>query len=310
MTRSQFTVRAALAATLTAVAVFAQAPPIDRPLPPPPPPAEQDKLPDLPPESDKPAWPGLSPESARRLRESAKRYAEYAVRFTATETARTATYDGDEADRETVRRYGYLLERIVGEEAGIREYRQNLRKDGSLGRGETRDEEPFPPAYAWVFLFSTFHQPYFAYRDLGERFDGFDWVREIEFRGALPFTDGLDIRQWEGRALVDATTYAPIEIRAEPSRQNERIKLLFERWQQSFNLVGLRLAPRPFGYRCFVALRLRRDRLSFPTELRYDTFRAVGIKQTIPWKSSIRSYDGYRFFRTDSAATLVEPPGK
>lgn len=288
-----------LAASLSAIPAPGDDPP-EPPRLPPPPAAEQDELPPPPPDTAAKSWPGLSPGLAERLVESAKRYAIYAVRFTATETARSASYDGDEADKETVRRYGYLLERVAGAEGDLREYRQNLRRDGTLGRGESRDEEPFPPAYAWVFLFSSFNQPYFAYREVADRFEGFDWVREIEFRGALPFTDGKDIRQWEGRALVDATTYTPIEIRAEPSRQSDRIKVLFERWQQSFNIVGVRLAPRPFGYRCQVAFRLRRDRLSFPTELRYDTFRAVGVKQTVPWKSSIRTYDGYRFFRTES----------
>src|SRR5262249_51851573 len=151
---------------------------------------------------------------------------------------------------------------------------------------EVEEESKFPPAYAWVFLFSRFDQPYFMYRSLGERFEGFDWVHEIQFRGALPFTDGKDIRQWEGTVLVDAATYAPVEIRAEPSSQRDRIKAMFEHWNRSFNIVGIKTAPRPFGYRCRVTFGLRQDRLNFPTELRYDTFRAVGAKQFIPWMAS------------------------
>ena len=62
-------------------------------------------------------------------------------------------------------------------------------------KGEAIDEEPFPPAYAWVFLFSRFHEPYFVFRLLDTKFDGFDYVHEIQFKGSLSFTDGKDIRQ-------------------------------------------------------------------------------------------------------------------
>lgn len=249
-----------------------------------------------------PAWGPLSEDVAEALARTADRYQAYALRFTADETVRVAEYDGGIAEKETTKRYGYLL---VRERSGsIREIRQARKRDGELARSETEDKEPFPPAYAWVFLFSRQNQPFFSYRDRGERFEGFDWVREYEFRGALPFTDGEDIRQWEGTALVDAVTGSLIEIRAQPSRQEERLRIQFDRWTQSFNLVGLRMAPRPFGHRCEIAFRLRQDRLSFPTEMRYDTFRAVSTKQTIPWRASTRSYESYRFFQTES----VEEP--
>ena len=55
---------------------------------------------------------------------------------------------------------------------------------------EVNDAEAFPPAYAWVFLFSQANQPFFAYRERGDRFEGYDWVRIFEFKGAVPYTDG------------------------------------------------------------------------------------------------------------------------
>lgn len=272
------------------------------PEPPPPPPDSTEP---------EPSW-GLPAEMAASLARQAEVYREYALRFTCDESARVAHYDeANEASRETTDRYAYLLERDP-QGGSFREYRQVLKtrkqKDGERTETTGRDvdeESKFPPAYAWVFLFSRFHQPYFMYRNLGDRFEGFDWVHEIQFRGALPFTDGRDIRQWEGVALVDAVTLAPVEIRAEPSAQKERIRAMFDRWSKSFNLVGARLAPRPFGYRCRVGFGLRKDRLTFPTELRYDTFRAVGAKQFAPWMASVRRYEDYRFFKT----TTVETPG-
>jgi hypothetical protein len=245
-------------------------------------------------ESDLP-W-GLSDEMLQPLFDKAGVYREYTRRFTCTETARLADYTGDEVTSEKRRRYGYLLIKEA-EFDNVREYRQLLARDGSIKKGEVKDDEPFPPAYAWVFMFSRFNEPYFAFRLTADRFDGFDWIYEIQFKGSLPFTDGKDIRQWEGRVLIDAVTHTPLEIRAEPVGQKERIETLYRRWAQSFSLIGFRFAPRPFGYRALIQFRHRREGLSFPTELRYDRFRAVGIEEIIPVKASIRTYDDYRITR-------------
>lgn len=249
-----------------------------------------------------PAW-GLPDETLESLAASAERYREFALRFTAVETVRNAVYDGEgQANQETTRRYSFLLERAPDGQT-FREYRERMRDDGTARKGAVDDEEPFPPAYAWIFLFSEFHQPFFAYRDLGTRFEGFDWVREIEFRGSLPFTDGKDIRQWHGTILVDATSYTPLEIHAKPSAQDERIRAMFDRWVRAFNLIGVRLAPRPFGYECRVEFHMRRSGLTFPTRLRYDKFRAVSSKRTVPVHASTRYYEDYRFFRTGTTET-------
>jgi hypothetical protein len=239
------------------------------------------------------AW-GLPQELLRRLAEQARLYEKYAIRFTCYETARVAEYDGlGQASSEHNRRLAYLL---VRDGQTIREYRSRINAEGRPAKATVDDEEPFPPAYAWVFLFSEFNRPYFAYRDLGDRFEGFDWVRVIEFRGALSFTDGKDIRQWEGQVLVDAVTLTPLEIHAQPRGQDQRIQLLYERWARSFNLIGFRLGPKPVAFRSHAQFRYRRDGLTFPTELRYDTLRAVSTTRTVMVRASTRVYDGYRFF--------------
>ena len=247
---------------------------------------------------------GLPDDLLQPLFEKAAIYRAYTRRFTCTETARLADYDATgEASTEDRRRYAYLLIKDA-EGENVREYRQHLGKAGHVKKGEVKDDEPFPPAYAWVFMFSRFNEPYFAYRFIADRFDGFDWVYEIQFKGSLPFTDGKDIRQWEGTALIDAVTYTPLEINAEPVGQKEKIEALYRRWAQSFNLLGWRLAPRPFGYRALIQFRHRREGLTFPTELRYDRFRAVGIEQIYPVKASIRTYDDYRITRVKTEEEL------
>jgi hypothetical protein len=296
------------------IALLAALPPPGGPEPPmvPPPsppretPAESDEetdpaymslLPD-----DGSAW-GLPADMAAKLAVVADNYLEYAVRFTCTESVRRAKFSDGEAKKETLKHYGYLLER--GDGRTISEYRQKLRSDGTVTDNAVNDAEAFPPAYAWVFLFSRQNQPYFAYRERGDRFEGYDWVRVLEFKGAVPYTDGRDIRQWDGVVLIDATTLTPVEIRAEPSRQAERLKLLFERWAQSFNIVGIRTGPKPEGYSGRVVFQTRRDKLTFPTELRYTSFRAVSPKRTEPTAASTREYSGYRFFEPETK----EQPG-
>ena len=256
-------------------------------------------------ESDRP-W-GLEPAVTSALAERVDAYLAFASWFTCNETVRRANNDGaGEASKEEVKRYSYILERDK-EGTNLHESRQRLSNDGSVRGGEVEDAENFPPAYAWVFLFSRMQQPYFAFRDLGERFEGFNLVRDIQFRGALPFTDGLDIREWEGIAVVDQTTNLPLRILAQPAAQRERILAMFDRWTRAFNVVGFRLAPRPFGYRCHVAFGLEREGLTFPTELRYDRYRALSKYVRAPVSASIRNYDAYRFFKTGTSEDIETP---
>jgi hypothetical protein len=248
---------------------------------------------------------GLAGELSTKLAAVADKYRDYAVKFTCTETVRRAKFDDREAKKESSHSYGYLLER--GDGQTIREFRQKMKADGGVSAAEVNDAEAFPPAYEWVFLFSKANQPYFAYRERGDRFEGYDWVRIFEFKGAIPYTDGRDIRQWDGVALLDATTLTPVEIRAEPGHQQERLKLLFERWSQSFNIVGFRTGPKAIGFSGRVLFQTRRDQLTFPTQLRYATFRAVTPKSTEPTEASTRDYSAYHFFETASKERTLEP---
>jgi hypothetical protein len=265
------------------------------PVPPPPRPKPVPKdAPDyapVAPESDLP-W-GLPADLAQALRAKAELYSEYSRRFVCEETARLADYDGQGVTSEDVRHYDYLLvSGPMGE--SVREYRQRIEK-GRVKQGEVVDSEAFPPAYAWVFMFGRFHEPYFSFRKRGTYFDDFDLVHEVEFRGSLPFTDGKDIRQWEGTVLLDAFKLTPIEIQAEPANQKQRVEEIYRRWAQAFNILGFRAKAPPLGYRARIQFRYEREGLAFPTQLRYDTFRAVSPTQVVAVKASTRYYENYRF---------------
>jgi hypothetical protein len=247
------------------------------------------------PQSDAP-W-GLDQSLLDKLAERALDYGNYALRFTCLEKVRSASYDDNgEATKEKNTRYEYILTR---DDEGLHysESRETIKNSGKTepAEGEKHDVG-FPPAYGWTFLFSGFNQPYFAYRDQGQGFEGFDWVRVIGFKGSLPWSGGKDVREWEGIAVVNAVDFTLLEVRAQPSGQSERLEAEFQRWSKSFNVLNMRTGPKPFGYRCWVALRMRRDGLTFPTQMRYDTFRAVSMNDVMLTEASIRDYDNYRFY--------------
>ncbi len=299
------------AVLLAALPASGQSPndPVLPPLPPPPRPQEPAKetekegqdderttpLGQFIPDSDVP-W-GISQELKDNLAVRAVDYRSYALRFVARERVRSATYnDAGEAHKEKSSRYEYILERDVDGTHFV-ESRETIKKSGKQQPASgTKHDVGFPPAYGWTFLFSSFNQPYVAYRDLGDGFEGFDWVRVIGFKGSLPWNGGKDIREWEGIAMVNAVDFTLLEVRAQPSGQSERLEAEFKRWSASFNLLNMRTGPKPYGYRCWVALRMRKDGLTFPTQMRYDTFRAVSTKDVKLTSASIREYDNYRFF--------------
>jgi len=239
------------------------------------------------------------------LRHTATVYEAYSRRFVCDEEARVADYKDGEVKKETSNRYGYLLTRgSVGEP--VRESRQNITKDGKY-KGTVDDREPFPPAYAWVFLFSDFYEPYFDFRVVEERFEGFDPVIEIHFRGSLPFTDGKDIRQWEGKILVDAIYFTPLQLDAEPMGQAGRMDALYRQWAQSFNLLGFKTGKKPLGYTAALTFGLKKGDLRLPTSLRYDTRRVVAPEQTEMVRASNRIYTKYRVTTIGTAEPRIGP---
>mgnify|MGYP003694419245 CR=1 FL=1 len=98
-----------------------------------------------------------------------------------------------------------------------------------------------------------------------------------------------------------------MEIRAEPGHQAERLKLLFERYAQSFNIIGFRTGPKPIGYSGRVLFQTRRDQLTFPTQLRYASFRAVTPRAPEPTEASTREYLSYHFFQTGTQERPANP---
>jgi hypothetical protein len=289
----------ALLASVPAVAQFEDRQdslpdPIPPPMPSKPTPKDAPKYQSIVADAPEEDW-GLPVEMIEAVQRTSAVYADYARRFVCDEEARAAEYDeAEEVSKEKTREYGYVLLRgSVGDP--VREYRQNMGKDGQVKKGEVEDSEPFPPAYAWVFLFDKFYEPYFEFRLVDTRFDGFDLIHEIHFRGSVPFTDGKDIRQWQGKILLDAFYFTPVSMEAEPIGQKDRLEGLYRIWSQSFNMLGFRTGKKPLGYNATLDFGFKKGDLRFPTSLRYDTRRAVGPEQLVMVRASTRSYANYRF---------------
>ena len=74
----------------------------------------------------------------------------------------------------------------------------------------------------------------------------------------------------------------------------------------SFNIIGIRTKPKPRGFRAEIQFRYLRDKLTFPTQLRYDTFQAVSPTQVVPVKASTRGYSRYRMVDVTIDQTVGE----
>jgi hypothetical protein len=258
------------------------------------------------------AWGTIDAEMLASLQRTAGAYAAFTRKFVCDETVRTADYKGTgEVADEKTREYYYLL--TLGGDRGetVRELRQEEER-GGYKPAEVKPA-PFPPAYAWAFLFSEFHAPYFDFRHVDTYFDGFELVHEIEFKGSIPFQEGQDIRQWEGTVLVDAFKHIPLEVRAEPKGQQERLAEMYRLWTQSWNILGFRTKETPYGHRAVVAFGYFKHELSFPTRLRYEKFRAVGPGQVVPSEAATHSYARYQFTNVEEdprfGDVVKEEPG-
>lgn len=255
------------------------------------------------PESADPAPWGLPEPLLDGLTAAAEAYLERSYRFTCVETLRSVRY-GPQRAALRERLFEYVPR---GTHAGreMREFRLQIDPQGRAGKLVTGGAPRFPTADEWTQLFSVWNRPHFMYRDLGTRRDDFDLVREIEFRGWRTFTDGRDIREWEGVALVEVERLRLVEVRARPRNQAARLAFSFDRWARSWKisfgifagpwfvpLVTIRTVRAPLAYQAHVRFDHWREDIRLPTLLQYDTLRVVGRSRLERHRVSTRLYDG------------------
>lgn len=251
-------------------------------------------------ETSEPSWP-LAPWMSEELAAQADAYLAHRTGFASLEDIRSTRYREDAHKRALP--YGPPLPGLPYGDESSPEFRLRTERTGRRQKRANGKLKRFPSPHDWATLFSTENQPFFMFREAGTRFEGFDLVREIRFRGAFPFSEGRDVREWEGVALVDAALFRVIEIRARPGNQEARLRWLFERWSRSFKITigifagpffipgpSIRFARRPLAYRCFVRFDDRKENVWLPTLMSYEIRRAVSRERTVLRLLSTRRY--------------------
>jgi hypothetical protein len=145
-----------------------------------------------------------------------------------------------------------------------------------------------PPANAWIQLFSRRNQPFFAYRELGDWPHAFGKARRIQFRGSLPYSDGADIRQWEGTILVDPHSLRLLELDARPLHLWPRLEYRRREYVRSFKIfffgLPIRFKKKPIAERVYVRFDVHRDGITLPVDAHVERF-----EMTSPYQAVVRS---------------------
>jgi hypothetical protein len=171
-----------------------------------------------------------------------------------------------------------------------------------------------PLDYEWTMLFSPENQPFFLYYEIADTTDGLGGSLEVGFRGAIPFKNGRDIREWEGVVTINRYTERVEQVTARPANQGARISALRRRYKRQLKLslayfggpqiLRMRLGP-PIELRqltlTFVPTKAVLD---FPGQSRFEVSRVseTGLRRV---KTLHTLYTEYRFFET-SATPRIE----
>ncbi|MEW5806855.1 MAG: hypothetical protein AB1756_05870 [Acidobacteriota bacterium] len=239
------------------------------------------------------------------IRKSAE-YETFALKFTCTELIRKASYSiaGEEATKEKLERYEYLLEANPGE-GSFSPYRVRLESQG--GRSPVTLELRFPEAYPWVFIFSKNYRNVMRYGYIGKEIYAYKLAHIIAFRGFQPFTDGRDIREWEGRIWVEEKTFNVLKVEAQPIHQDDILELKRQEYNQAFSFIGIKLKKKPLGYSSTVYFDFEHEGLTFPTQSDNRTFELVARNKKVPTSALILSYADYHFFKTETRERIKPP---
>jgi len=251
--------------------------------------------------------------AARRLKElqplwaaAAKRYDNYALRFLCTETHRNIDYSrsAGEARSEKETPYGYLLE-LDRKNVRYDVVRQTLDKDGNP-TGEKKIDLNCPEPYIWSFLFLPTIGSNMRFHYLGREVQNYRLTHVVSFEGAGAHAEGHDIREWSGTVWLEENTGNLVRIEARPCFQKERMLAVWQEFNQSFGIIGIKTKARPRGYILAQVFDYERDGLLFPTRLDLAEFVWVGLNEEALDKRLVLTYNDYRFFKSEAQETI--PP--
>ncbi len=239
----------------------------------------------------------LPDELTAQLAERAAEYEAAAQSLECSETTRRVKYPGSGRLSEgKTRDATFLLGLEDGSMVPVRVPGKSIGRSG---------KSAVPTAHAWTQLFALRNQSYFSYRDLGERPYSFGKARRIQFRGALPYEDGADIRQWEGTVLIDSFTLLPIRIDAEPLNLWPRLEYQRDRYARSFKFgffgLVIRFKKKPLAERVHVRYDMQSNGLTLPIEAYVEKIEKVLPDQAVV-RSRVTSIFEHRFSEDDAVS--------
>jgi hypothetical protein len=239
------------------------------------------------PESDAP-W-ELSAKLLSGLERGASRFVGLAVRLSSHETATVVRPTPKGWRENSLGRDAYSLTVALDE---VRTH------GGKPDKRKVFERHAEPAPYSWLLLFSADNQPYFRYREIDGVTNGLG-VRSIEFRGAMHFSDGRDIRQWQGTVLVNSDDHSIVRVVAEPKDQQERIRVRLDRRNKNMGFrIGpggpvSRAGPRVRSRRTTVLFNAQLDSLRLPSESRNEVRIVDHDWSRHPEQTLIRRFDGW-----------------
>lgn len=239
-----------------------------------------------------------------RAADLVERSREGAVRLTCIERVRSARYDErGEATRESRETFHWNLERDRSDRSIVA---VRSKPGGRVVNGPDAEFAGirWPDSHEWLGVLGWESRGWFRLDDAPPR--------HVQFRGAVPFDHGEDVREWEGRLELDPLTGRIVSLRASPSSQFERSVRRYDafvtktRWY--ITLFGGTIASGRFGRPPKVASAEVRFQLSaegtvLPEEVRYETHRFVRRGVSEIERVQVRSYEDCRRVETTTGET-------
>lgn len=238
-----------------------------------------------------------SPDLLDRAGDAVDLARDAALRITCIERVREARYDkAGEAVGEEERTFHWNLER---DDTGLAAVRARPGGRVVAGPDATFADLRWPDSHAWLGILGRENRGFFRFDDLGVERE----TARIAFRGALPYDQGDDIREWEGRIELDPRTGRILAIDAAPSSQLgrgiKRFDLDMKKTRWVVKLFGGAIAQGRFGRRPKAAaaklrLQLSPEGTTLPGEVRYETLRWARRGVTAIERAQIRTYEDCR----------------
>jgi hypothetical protein len=240
-----------------------------------------------------PEWTELPEQLARVLEAKSSGYARRALGFSVKESVREARYSDEEAKREKVEQYDYLLVREGAGPEGFRAFRTRP--------GETKEERldlPFPDAMLWTQIFQPGIRSTLRFQAGEWHTTPYKLAIPVSWVTSAPVAGLRRITEWTGTVEVEYRTGSLVRVVARPSLQDERLKTELARYLTAFRFIGLAFAPPPIGIELTVEFDFEHGGFTYPTRVELLTFQLVHEDTRRTVSRQVITYDEYRFFGT------------